>query len=59
MSHRSEVNRRDLLKGLGISAAALAVSPFLSSALLGDDIAVTAAGTKKILFFTKSAGFST
>jgi uncharacterized protein len=57
MSHRSEVNRRELLKSLGIGAAALAVSPFLTRSLLGDDTTVGAAGSKKILFFTKSAGF--
>jgi type 1 glutamine amidotransferase len=55
-THR-EMNRRDLLKTLGAGAAALAVSPFLSRALLAADAAPASGAKKKILFFTKSAGF--
>jgi hypothetical protein len=55
MSNPREFNRRDLLKTVGAGAAAMAISPFLSGALLADE---AAAGTKKkILFFTKSSGF--
>jgi len=54
-THR-EMNRRDLLKTLGAGAAALAVSPFLSRALMAGDAPASGA-KKKILFFTKSSGF--
>jgi type 1 glutamine amidotransferase len=47
------VQRRDFLKAWGLGAAGLAVSPFL-----GRVMAAEAGGPrKKILFFTKSAGF--
>ncbi len=55
MSNRHEVNRRDVLKSISAGAAALAVSPFLARVARGEDAA--AAGSKKILFFTKSSGF--
>jgi len=57
MSNRSGVNRRELLKTLGIGAAALTMSPFLSRALLADETSTAAGPTKKVLFFTKSSGF--
>lgn len=48
------LNRRDLLKTSGLAAAGLALSPFLTSALRAE----SASGPrKKVLFFTKSAGF--
>ncbi len=52
MTHRI-LHRRALLKASGFAAAGLALSPFLGRfALAADD-----APRKKILFFTKSAGF--
>jgi type 1 glutamine amidotransferase len=57
MPTQRELNRRDLLKTLSAGVAAMAVSPFLSRALLADDAAPAAATKKKILFFTKSSGF--
>jgi type 1 glutamine amidotransferase len=57
MSNRSGVNRRELLKTLGVGAAALTMSPFLSRALFADESAAGAGTTKKVLFFTKSSGF--
>ena len=56
MSAHRDPNRRDLLKSVGAGAAALAMSPFFSKALLGAD-AASSAMVKKILFFTKSSGF--
>lgn len=49
--HRTP-NRRDLLKGTGLVAAGLALSPFLSRVVRADE-----GSRKKVLFFTKSAGF--
>ncbi|HET6251455.1 MAG TPA: ThuA domain-containing protein [Tepidisphaeraceae bacterium] len=49
------INRRDLLKSAGAAAAAVTLSPFLSGALLAEDAAT--GPKKKILFFTKSAGY--
>ena len=53
MSTFRAMNRRDLLKSVGAGAAAMAMSPFFSRALMGAE----SAATKKILFFTKSSGF--
>jgi type 1 glutamine amidotransferase len=56
-------NRRDVLKTSALGAAALGFSPFLSRILRGADAAAGAAAVgsaaqpKKILYFTKSAGF--
>ena len=52
MNPQRPYNRRDLLKTAGLTAAGLAMSPFLSRFARADD-----APRKKILFFTKSAGF--
>jgi type 1 glutamine amidotransferase len=57
MPNRNEMNRRDLLKTLGVGAAALTMSPFLSRALLADDTTGGVGTPKKVLFFTKSSGF--
>jgi type 1 glutamine amidotransferase len=57
MCNRSGVNRRELLKTLGVGAAALTMSPFLSRALLADETSGGTGATKKVLFFTKSSGF--
>ena len=46
-------NRRDLLKAAGLTAAGLALSPFLGRFANAD----VSGPTKKILFFTKSSGF--
>lgn len=55
MSSGNPMHRRDVLKGIGAGAAALALSPWFNAALRGAD---TAGGErKKILFFTKSSGF--
>ncbi|HSU67003.1 MAG TPA: ThuA domain-containing protein [Tepidisphaeraceae bacterium] len=53
MHHSNQLNRRDLLKTLGVGAAALAASPFFARTLS----AAEAGAEKKILFFTKSSGF--
>ncbi|HZK79440.1 MAG TPA: ThuA domain-containing protein [Humisphaera sp.] len=54
MSNHRHINRRDLLKTVGVGTAALALSPFLNGSLLG---AEASKAKKKILFFTKSSGF--
>ena len=54
MSNIRGMNRRDVLRSVGVGAAAVALSPFLSGRLHAAD---GAGGTKKILFFTKSSGF--
>lgn len=60
MSHRASepaiMNRRDLLKTSGLTAAALALSPLLARLGFADDAPATGQ-KKKILFFTKSSGF--
>ena len=49
-----DLNRRDLLKTAGLTAAGLALSPFFSRMAFADPALEP---TKKILFFTKSSGF--
>ncbi len=53
MSDRNEINRRQVLKTAGLSAAGLMLAPWL--ARMGR--AADAETPKKILFFTKSSGF--
>jgi uncharacterized protein len=48
----TNLNRRELLVKSGVVAAGVALSPFMSSAVRGQD-----QSRKKVLFFTKSAGF--
>jgi len=48
----SEMNRRDVLKAAGVAAAAMAASPFLRMTSAQEN-----GKTRKVLFFTKSAGF--
>src|SRR5882724_239366 len=45
-------NRRELLKGAGVAAAGLLVSP-----MLGQWASAQGAKTRKVLFFTRSQGF--
>jgi type 1 glutamine amidotransferase len=53
MGH-SKMNRRELLRTGSLAAAGLMLSPLIRSALGAD---VSSAPRKKVLFFTKSAGF--
>lgn len=48
------INRRDLLKSSALAAGGLAMSPFLSGAFAQES---DGGPRKKVLFFTKSAGF--
>ena len=48
------VNRREILKSAGLTAAAVALSPFFSRLAFAAD---ASGPNKKILFFTKSSGF--
>jgi type 1 glutamine amidotransferase len=57
MSTTNQMNRRDLLKTLGASAAALAALPLFSGALHAAENSAAGGPAKKILFFTKSSGF--
>lgn len=54
MMKPQNVNRRDVLKAAGLTAAGLALSPLLARMSRAAD---ATGPTKKILFFTKSAGF--
>jgi uncharacterized protein len=51
-SDMASLNRRELLLKSGVLAAGVALSPLLTSAVRGQD-----SSRKKVLFFTKSAGF--
>src|SRR3954451_21664310 len=52
------VNRRDLLKVSALAAAGVALGPLLNRRVLAEATAGRAGGArKKVLFFTKSAGF--
>src|SRR4051794_37218921 len=55
--NQSRMNRRDVLKSSALAAAAVALAPWLNLGASAAEDAAASGERKKVLFFTKSAGF--